>query len=68
MVNCEECMNFAYDEEYEEYLCGMDMDEDEIYRLNTDSKYGCPTSDAGMNIQLYGNRFDRFLLLCSVGA
>ena len=32
MVNCEECMNFAYDEEYEEYLCGMDMDEDEIRR------------------------------------
>ena len=42
MVNCEECMNFVYDEEYEEYLCGMDMDEDEIYRLNTESKYGCP--------------------------
>ena len=45
MVNCEECMNFAYDEEYEEYLCGMDMDEDERLRLLRETKTrhkGCP--------------------------
>ena len=31
--NCESCMNYEYDEEYEYYVCTKNLDEDEMYRL-----------------------------------
>ena len=40
--NCEECACFAYDEEYEEYYCTVDMDEDDYVRIMSDSHYTCP--------------------------
>lgn len=40
--NCEECAYFAYDEEYEEYYCTVDMDEDDYVRIMSDSHYTCP--------------------------
>ena len=39
---CEECMNYAYDEEYEEYMCILDIDEDEIARLMSFPERVCP--------------------------
>lgn len=39
---CDTCANYAYDEEYEEYVCQMNMDEDEWYRFVTDHRRGCP--------------------------
>ena len=41
-VSCEQCGNFEYDEEFEEYYCRMNLDEDEYGRLAQDSKYRCP--------------------------
>lgn len=41
-INCESCGNFIYDEEYEEYYCQMELDEDEYGRLVQDSNYKCP--------------------------
>ncbi len=41
-VNCESCANFVYDEEFEEYYCQMNLDEDEYGRLRGNSKYRCP--------------------------
>ena len=29
---CETCWHYDYDEEYDEYYCMMDLDEDEVYR------------------------------------
>lgn len=40
--DCELCMNYAYDEEFDEYTCGIDMDEDEMFSLLTDKRRGCP--------------------------
>ena len=40
--DCENCINFYYDYDYEEYMCAVSMDEDEIYRLNNDKKAICP--------------------------
>lgn len=31
-TNCENCMNYTYDEDYDEYVCIADIDEDEYYR------------------------------------
>lgn len=41
-TNCESCMNFVYDEEYESYECMVSMDEDEMVRSMGDRHYGCP--------------------------
>ena len=38
--NCETCMNYEYDEEYEYYVCVKNLDEDEMEKYmsgNTDS-------------------------------
>ena len=41
-INCESCANFMYDEEFEEYYCQMNLDEDEYGRLLGNSRYRCP--------------------------
>ncbi len=40
MDQCESCWYFDYDEEYDEYCCIMDLDEDEMYHVLTNAK--CP--------------------------
>lgn len=40
--NCELCMNYFYDEEYECFDCTVNMDEDEIYSLFSDKRSSCP--------------------------
>lgn len=41
-ANCEACGNYIYDEEFEDYACQMELDEDEYGRLMSDSHYRCP--------------------------
>ena len=42
-VNCEDCMYFEYDEEYQEYYCTQScMDEDDLARMAEDSRFVCP--------------------------
>lgn len=41
-TNCESCINYAYDEEYDEYCCTIDMDEDEYYTLMSHNRSSCP--------------------------
>ena len=33
MSQCETCVYYVYDEDYEEYLCEADMDEDDFGRM-----------------------------------
>ena len=42
MNQCDQCVYFVYDEDYEEYLCEADMDEDDYGRLMSDSRLSCP--------------------------
>ena len=39
---CETCAYYAYDEDWESYFCEINLDEDEIVRINSDSRYVCP--------------------------
>lgn len=32
-TSCDTCRNYVYDEDYEYYVCEMDLDEDEMYRF-----------------------------------
>jgi len=42
MSQCDSCSNYVYDEEYDDYMCMVDIDEDEMSRMFTDSHYDCP--------------------------
>ena len=35
-TNCEFCMNYYYDDEYECYCCAINLDEDEMFRMGDD--------------------------------
>ncbi len=41
-TNCDMCAYFMWDEEYEDYICDANMDEDDMSRLMSDSHYSCP--------------------------
>ncbi len=41
-AECDICMNYAYDEEYECMMCTVDMDEDELYSLSARKFRSCP--------------------------
>ena len=41
-ASCEYCNNLVYDEEMEEYVCDVDMDEDDYARLLSSSYRNCP--------------------------
>ena len=40
--NCEECVYYDYDEENENYVCTMDLDEDEMERFLRRANDACP--------------------------
>ena len=42
MAQCDSCSNYVYDEDYEDYMCMVDIDEDDCSRMFTDSQYSCP--------------------------
>ena len=39
---CDTCWHYDYDEEYDEYFCMMDLDEDEVYRFFSTPGGRCP--------------------------
>ena len=39
---CENCWYYDYDEEFDEYFCMMDLDEDEVYRFFPSGRNACP--------------------------
>ena len=40
--SCDFCMNYFYDEEYDCYMCAIDMDEDDVYYASGNNRRGCP--------------------------
>ncbi len=40
--HCEDCENYEYDEECEDYVCIMDLDMDDIERLSFSRHARCP--------------------------
>ncbi len=45
--NCDDCMHYEYDEEYDCYSCIMDLDEDEMRLFITGRFLSCPYYRAG---------------------
>lgn len=42
VMNCENCVNYVFDEETEEYICVANLDEDEYVRLLSGAFKSCP--------------------------
>ncbi|MBR1599633.1 MAG: hypothetical protein IJ661_12075 [Lachnospiraceae bacterium] len=40
--SCDSCAYLVYDEDYEEYVCDINMDEDDYGRLMSNGFRGCP--------------------------
>ena len=47
MTQCETCCFYNYDEEYDEYICDVDLDEDEMARYLSRSTAACPFFEPG---------------------
>ena len=39
---CDTCAYLSYDEEYEEYVCDINLDEDEMARMMSGTRRDCP--------------------------
>ena len=39
---CETCAYYVYDDEFEEYFCDIDMDEDDMARFYSSHQKECP--------------------------
>ncbi len=42
MTKCESCVYYVYDEDYDDYLCDMDLDEDDMVRFLSSHTSECP--------------------------
>ena len=40
--SCETCENYAYDEEFEYYVCTASLDEDDMARFMGSQRFDCP--------------------------
>ena len=40
--SCESCLYYEYDEDYEQYLCTVSLDEDEMMRFLSRNNADCP--------------------------
>ena len=45
--SCDSCMYYEYDEDYECYVCGVNLDEDEMGRFLSNTMYQCPYYQSG---------------------
>ena len=66
-TECDTCWYYDYDEEYEEYYCMMDLDEDEVYRIMTSRSQHCPYYRQGDVYTLARRQYDETNLLCRFG-
>mgnify|MGYP000366976139 CR=1 FL=1 len=40
--NCDTCVNYVFDDDYECYICLVNLDEDEMGRFIRGTNYECP--------------------------
>lgn len=80
--NCDYCNNMVYDEETEQFVCDVDMDEDDYARLLTSEYKECPYYQSNdeykivrhqmlvyINIINSGRYFDIFIIkICLEGS
>ncbi len=56
MTDCDTCAYYAYDEDWECYVCEMDLDEDEYERYICDHRSHCPYYRDGDEYRIAGKQ------------
>ena len=51
-TNCDRCVHYGYDEEYECYTCDVNLDEDEMQQFLRNRFVQCPIFGLVMSIPL----------------
>jgi len=51
MNECDSCSFYVYDEDYDDYMCQVNMDEDDVVRLMTDANMNVLITVTMMNIE-----------------
>lgn len=46
-MSCDSCVNYMYDEDYEYYVCDINLDEDEMQRFLSNNCNECPYYQPG---------------------
>ena len=64
-ANCEYCVNYSYDDDYECYTCDMNLDEDEMYRFITGTYHDCPYFRMGDEYRVVKNRCKKIKITMS---
>ena len=55
-AGCEYCSNYVYDEDYEYYVCDINLDEDEMARFMSYSDWDCLISRWTMSMRSLGSK------------
>ena len=50
--NCDECVNYVYDDFDDCYTCLVNLDEDEMYRFLQGTNYDCPYFELDVEYKL----------------
>ena len=58
-MNCENCAYYMYDDDWEEYVCDAQIDEDDYQRLSQNGYRPVPTSGTVMSTRLWQNNRSR---------
>ena len=56
--NCDYCVNYSYNEEYECYECIVNLDEDEMYKFIQGQFRSCPYFRMGDEYKSFKNKTD----------
>lgn len=51
-TNCEYCINYIFDEDYNYYICQINLDEDELVKFLSCSFNNCPYFRLGDEYQI----------------
>ena len=65
---CDTCWYYDYDEEYDEYYCMMDLDEDEVYRIFSTPRPAAPSTGRAMITPLQGDNNHEAVLTDPAGS
>lgn len=55
MNKCETCVFYLYDEDYDDYVCDMDLDEDEMSRFLSSDTGDARSGGRGTTISPHGS-------------
>lgn len=63
-TNCESCINYIYDEDWNCYQCEINLDEDEMSKFLTNSFYDCPYFQFNDEYKIVRKQIQFLVVIC----